>query len=253
VIVLSYKNWDLTQAALWSLLAFSDYENLEIIVVDNGSGDEVVNNLRTFAQRDPRIKLVLSERNLGYAAGNNLGLREATGDYLVLLNNDTFVTRGWVRDLIRPLTLDPAVGLVSPLTNNVGNEQKVAVNYSDMEEMADASRAIVRLRPRQRFKTHCVAFFCVAMRRDVFEKIGFLDESYGLGFFEDDDYCKRVIEAGYEIQIVDDAFVHHHLSASFAQLGDKKKRELMERNKAIYEARWGPWKPHSFRDAPGFG
>jgi GT2 family glycosyltransferase len=122
-----------------------------------------------------------------------------------------------------------------------------------MEEMADASRAIVRLRPRQRFKTHCVAFFCVAMRRDVFEQIGFLDESYGLGFFEDDDYCKRVIEAGYEIQIVDDAFVHHHLSASFAQLGDKKKRELMERNKAIYEARWGPWKPHSFRDAPGFG
>ena len=253
VIVLSYKNWEFTRATLSSILAFSDYQNMEIIVVDNGSGEEIQRNLKDFETRDPRIKLVLSDRNLGYAAGNNLGIREATGEYVILLNNDTYVTKGWVRDLIRPLRLDESIGLVSPLTNNIGNEQRVAIHYGNMEEMALAARLLVRQRSRERFETDCVAFFCVAVRRDVLEKVGLLDESYGLGFFEDDDYCKRVLKAGYRIQITDDVFVHHHLSASFDQLGQERKSRLMAENRAKFEARWGTWKPHSHRSARGFG
>lgn len=253
VIVLSYMNWAFTEATLRSVLAFSDYDNLEILVVDNGSNEAVVYELQRFVRRDPRMKLILNGKNLGYAAGNNVGLRAATGDFTVLLNNDTYVTKGWIADLIRPLKLNPKVGLVSPTTNNIGNEQKVSLQYRSMEEMARSSRAFVRQHARERFETDSVAFFCAATRRDVIEEVGLLDEEFGLGFFEDDDFCQRVLAAGYSIQIVDDVFVHHHLSASFDQLPTGEKKALLERNKAIFEKRWGTWRPHSYRNTPGFG
>ena len=91
------------------------------------------------------------------------------------------------------------------------------------------------------------AFFCVMIRRDVYESIGDLCEEYSRGFFEDDDYCRRAEREGWDIECADDVFVHHHLSATFDALGAAAKRELFDRNKAIYEAKWGDWRPHAYR------
>ena len=95
-----------------------------------------------------------------------------------------------------------------------------------------------------------VAFFCAAMPRAVHETVGGLDEDFGIGFFEDDDYCRRVSDAGWHVGCADDVFVHHHLSASFDQLKSEARQALFEKNKAIYEAKWGPWIPHVYRNAP---
>ena len=73
------------------------------------------------------------------------------------------------------------------------------------------------------------------------------DESFQGGFFEDDDYCRRAVEAGFKLGIIEDSFVHHHLSASFDQLGKQRKQEIFDANKAVYERKWGEWKPHSPR------
>ncbi|HTD32210.1 MAG TPA: glycosyltransferase [Candidatus Elarobacter sp.] len=253
VVILAYEHWSFTRACLDSVLRFSDYANLEVIVVDNGSRDATPVMLRRIAAHDPRVKVVTNAENLGFAAGNNAGIAAARGDYVILLNNDTYVTRGWVRDLIRPLQQDPSIGLAGPLTNNMGNEQKVDLAYDGMLEMADVARRFVRRHTRRRFDVSTLAFFCVALRRDVIERVGLLDVAYGVGFYEDDDYCRRAERAGYRMVVVDDVFVHHHMSASFDALGAERKREQMERNKAIYEARWGPWRPHRYRNAPGFG
>jgi len=91
------------------------------------------------------------------------------------------------------------------------------------------------------------AFFCVAMRRSTYETIGDMDEAFGVGFFEDDDYCRRIEQAGLAIACADDVFVHHHLSASFDTLKADQKQALFERNKAIYESKWGEWQPHAYR------
>ena len=93
----------------------------------------------------------------------------------------------------------------------------------------------------------------MAIRRGVIEAVGDLDEAYTTGYFEDDDYCKRVREAGFHLAVCDDVFVHHHHSASFSQLGDKTRTSLMKRNRRIFEKRWGRWTPHSYRAEPGFG
>jgi GT2 family glycosyltransferase len=91
------------------------------------------------------------------------------------------------------------------------------------------------------------AFFCVMLPREVYESIGGLDEQFVPGFFEDDDYCLRLGQAGYRIACAEDVFVYHELSASFDQLALAKRAAIFERNKALFEAKWGPWIPHQYR------
>jgi GT2 family glycosyltransferase/glycosyltransferase involved in cell wall biosynthesis len=251
VIVLTYNNLDFSRNCLFSIEHYSDYPNLEVIVVDNASSDGSPDWLREWAEEPSRAghrrKLILNDANLGFAAGNNVGLREATGEYLVLLNNDTYVTRGWARSLCAHLRRDPALGIVGPVTNNIGNEAKLDLAYDDIVQMHHVAGEYTRAHPGGEIALRTAAFFCVAMPRHVFERVGELDEAFGVGFFEDDDYCRRVELAGWRVACAEDVFVHHHLSASFDQLKAEAKKKLFDANKAIYEAKWGAWQPHEYR------
>jgi GT2 family glycosyltransferase/glycosyltransferase involved in cell wall biosynthesis len=247
VVVLTYNNLEFTRACLRSLVEESNWRNLEIVVVDNASIDGSREFLREWAEGGPGRRVILNDANLGFAAGNNVGLAAATGDYLVLLNNDTYVTPNWVRTMVNHLKRNPDIGILGPVTNNIGNEAKIDIHYDDMEAMKRAAAAWTRRHAGIVFDLRTVAFFCVAMPRSTWERVGPLDEAFGIGFFEDDDYCRRVEAAGLRVACADDVFVHHHLSASFDALKAERKRELFERNKAIYEAKWGPWVPHAYR------
>ncbi len=252
VVVLSYNQVDLLKACLHSLEKFSNYPNLELIVVDNASDEATRAFLREYESARPLarirdVKILFNDDNLGFAGGNNVGIREATGDYVILLNNDTYVTRGWVLDMVRHLKNDPKLGLVGAVTNNIGNEAKIDVEYADMSEMALAARAYTMAHPRELLPVSNVAFFCVGMRRSTIDEVGLLDEAFTRGFFEDDDYCNRVRKAGLTVGIADDVFVHHHLSASFGAIDQTERQRLFDDNKRIYESKWGPWKPHVYR------
>ena len=251
VVVLTYNNLEFSRNCLFSVENYSDYANLEVIVVDNASSDGSREWLREWAEEPSRAghrrRLILNDENLGFAAGNNVGLREATGDILVMLNNDTYVTQGWVRTLCAHLRRDPSLGIVGPVTNNIGNEAKLEIAYDDIVDMHRVAGEYTRAHAGQEIALRTAAFFCVAMPRQVFERVGELDEAFGVGFFEDDDYCRRVELAGWRIACAEDVFVHHHLSASFDQLKAEAKKKLFDANKAIYEAKWGAWEPHAYR------
>jgi GT2 family glycosyltransferase len=251
VVVLTYNNLAFTEACLFSIEHYSDYPNLEVIVVDNASSDGSPAFLRDWAGQDSPAghsrRLILNDTNLGFAAGNNVGLAAADGEYLVMLNNDTYVTPGWVRSLIAPLRREADIGLVGPITNNIGNEARVEIDYTDMAGMIHAARQYTLRHPGQTIPLRTAAFFCVAMPRAVYRAVGGLDEAFGIGFFEDDDYCRRVEREGWRIVCAEDVFVHHHLSASFEKKDPAERQALFERNKAIYEEKWGAWQPHRYR------
>ncbi|WP_455925520.1 glycosyltransferase [Pseudomonas putida] len=249
VVVLTYNNMDLTQACLDSLLKHSNYPNLEIIVVDNHSTDGTPGFLEAWAEAAPDRIVILNTDNKGFAAGNNQGLAAATGDYLVVLNNDTIVTAGWIKGLMRHLMDNEDLGLIGPVTNNIGNEARMATTYTRIDDMHTEAGHITRTQMGQWFEIHTLAFFCVMLRRATYEQLGGLCEDYGLGFFEDDDYCRRLQHQGLRIGCARDVFVHHHLSASFNKLGADVRQALFERNKAIYERKWGQWAPHRYREA----
>ncbi len=250
VVVLTYNNIEFTKACLRSIESESNWPQLEIIVVDNASSDGTREYLSQWAQAHDHRKVILNERNLGFAAGNNIGLAAATGEYLVLLNNDTYVTPNWVRTLVNHLRRNPRIGIIGPVTNNIGNEAKIEIRYDSMDGMRSAAAAYTRRHLGELIPIRTVAFFCVAMPRATYEMVGSLDEVFGVGFFEDDDYCRRVEAAGLDVACAEDVFVHHHLSASFDKLKAETREQLFLRNKALYEAKWGEWTAHAYRQPP---
>ena len=251
VVVVTYNNIDFTRACLDSLEQHTQHAPIEIIVVDNASSDGSPAFLTEWAAGASNRKLILNDDNRGFAAANNQGLAIAGGEYLVLLNNDTYVTPGWVRTMFKHLQRDPSIGLIGPVTNNIGNQAKIHIDYGNMEEMLVKAGRYTRSHIGQTFSLPTAAFFCVMFTRNVYERVGDLDEAFGRGFFEDDDYCRRIEQIGLRIVCAEDVFIHHHLSASFNKIKSVDRQKLFDDNKATYEAKWGPWIPHHYeRDLP---
>ena len=247
LIVLTYNNLSLTKECLHSIERNTEYVNYEVIIVDNLSTDDTRDYLQKNYMDKPNYTVILNDDNVGFAAGNNIGLEVATGDILIVLNNDTYVSPFWLGGLVKAFKRNPELGLVGPVTNNIGNESKINISYSNWSEMHVKSLQYISNHSNEIYTMDCLAFFCAAIRREVYNELGGISLDYGLGFFEDDDYCKRVKENGWSMAAIEDSFVHHHLSASFNQLKNNKKELLMQKNKAIFESKWGEWKAHSYR------
>lgn len=242
IIVLTYNNLDLTKACLESLEKNTTYANYEIIIVDNASTDGTQTFLK---QHYSQHTVILNTENKGFSGGNNIGLKAAQGEYLVILNNDTQLTPGWLSTLVQHLQRNPDIGLIGPTTNNIGNQAKITTYYKNTVQMLSEAYKISLENMGGLIPLKTLAFFCVMMPRKVLEKVGLLDEQFGIGFFEDDDYCRRVEQAGYKIICAKDVFVHHHLSASFNKLNGEIRRALFNKNKGLYEKKWGPWEKHT--------
>ncbi len=248
VVVVSYNQWHLTERCLQSLEAHSDGVPLQVIVVDNASRDEAPEGLRAWAAEAPERRLaVLNTENLGFGGGVNAGMAHATGDYVVVLNNDTIVSRGWARGLRRHFERNPKLGLICPITNNIGNEAQVALHGRTPDEVFASAKHYALGRTAELLPLSCAAFFCVMMPRTVWQRVGVMDERFFPGYFEDDDYCLRVRELGLEIGCAEDVFVYHELSATFDQEGQVRRQAIFDRNKKLFEEKWGAWKPHTYR------
>ena len=248
VVMVCYGHLALTKAALRTMLAYSGYPNLEVVVVDNASPDGTGEWVRKITSSVEVVRVVLSESNFGFAGGVNRGVKASSGDYLIIVNNDIRVTPGWIFRFVRHLRRREGLGLVGPVTNAIGNEAAIPVGYADESEMIAAAERYTSMHCREIIKVEKLAFFAVALARSTWESVGELDEGYGLGYFEDDDYCERVKMSGRYLAVAEDVFVHHELSATFDELGERGKRAQFEAAKARFERRWGAWKAHQYRD-----
>jgi GT2 family glycosyltransferase/glycosyltransferase involved in cell wall biosynthesis len=239
IVIVTYNNLSLTQMCLESVFRETDYANYEVIAVDNASGDGTAEWLAEEATREPRLRVIRNADNRGFAGANNQGLRVARGEFLCLLNNDTVVTRGWLSTMIEHLRTTPRAGMVGPVSNMVGNEAKIPVGYTAIEDMPRWAGDYCRQHDGETVAMKMLGFFCVLLRREVYEKVGELDEQFGVGYFEDTDYCCRVTRAGYELRCARDAFVHHWQGASFRLLGRDSHANIYKQNQRLFESKWG--------------
>jgi GT2 family glycosyltransferase len=243
VIIVSYHNLDYLRLCLESVWAKTDYPNYEVVVVDNGSPPEVVDYLRQCQEARPDFTAIFNADNAGFARANNIGIAAAKRcDYVALLNNDTVVTHGWLTGLVRGLHADPTIGLIGPVTNWSSTEARIAPDYTDLAGLEPFARRYTRAHAGRRRVVQTLDMFCVALRRDVLETAGPLDEGYGLGMFEDYDYALRLRRAGYRLMLTEEVYVHHWGWASFGQLDQAVYDQLFETNRRYFEAKWGqPW------------
>lgn len=240
VIVPTCNALDYTRLCVESLLTHTDQRH-ELIFVDNGSTDGTPEYLQGLARDHKRVRVILNGDNLGFARGCNLGLAAAHGRHLVLLNSDTVVTADWLERLLELAEDRPRAGLLGPVTNNISGVQKldrVAYDQDTLDGLGAFAAAEAAAHPRETERTLRLTGMCLLIKRELLARIGGLDEVFGLGNYEDNDYCLRTHLAGYECLVARGVFIHHFGSRSFAAAGIDYAAQI-QRQWAVFKAKWG--------------
>ncbi len=234
IVTLSWNAPQFTKLALESIRAHTT-PPYEIIIVDNGSEEETTSWLRTLED----VRVIFNKENRGYAVGNNQGFAAAQGDFVVMLNNDVIVTEGWLDGLLEPFNRIGGLGVTAPRSNKVAGDQQLSdCNYGDTDSM---HRYAAQRRQRLRssgYLTDRAIGLCLCIDRRVIDEVGGIDPSFGLGNFEDDDFCMRVRGAGYKIYVCDDVFIHHFGSQTFAA-NNVDWTATMQQNAHKFAQKWG--------------
>jgi len=205
IIIVSYNNKDLLKGAITSI-----YENTanrlkyEIIVVDNNSTD---GTLKMLSESFPKVKTIDNDKNLGFAAANNIGLLVAKGKNIIFLNNDTFVLNDALFKMNTFLNSDPNIGGITP-------------RLLEADEMTTQHQGRKNNRIWESKKVKAIKFAsgtALMVRKIVLDRVGSFDESF---FFynEDLDLCKRIIDRGFKIYYYPQAEIIHYGGKSSEQV-----------------------------------
>ena len=249
IVVLSYNHAEMTIRCLESIRLRSFYPAIECIVVDNASHKTEYKKIEKYCRKN-KVQFISNKVNEGFAKGNNIGISKTKGEFIILLNNDTVVTPGWIERLVFH-GQKKHVGIVGPVTNNTGNEMLISLPYNkvSLDGMEDEALWYTATHWGMVNEWKVLAAFCWLLPKQVFKKVGKLDERFGQALFEDDDYCVRVKRAGYRLVGADDVFVHHHGSTSLDEIRKQEYVRLFEKNKAYFEQKWNTiWIPHHLRN-----
>ncbi|PYP83313.1 MAG: glycosyltransferase family 2 protein [Candidatus Angelobacter sp. Gp1-AA117] len=246
IIILNWNSYDLTQDCLLSLQKM-DYPAFEVVLVDNGSTDGSIEKLQ---QEFPCARFISNGRNLGFPAGNNVGIHDAlprNPDYLLLLNNDTVVAPDFLSQLVRVAESDPKAGILNPkiyysepsdhiwyaggmnkpwwsFPKHLGMQQRDNGKYNETREVS--------------FITGCA----LLIKTEVVRKIGILDEVFFLGF-EDVDWSNRALQAGYKAIYVPASKIWHKVSiVTKRNLGKAVKDFYYVRNSILLFRKHSPRK-----------
>lgn len=243
LIVLTHNTRDLVIQCLDGLYEKVRAWGWQVIVVDNGSTDGTAQAL---AERFPEVELVRSERNLGFAGGNNLGLRRARGRAIILMNSDVLASAEALRAAAEALLARPDGGALSPrLVTPEGNPQPFAFGRDPTLGylLARGLRAVLGLGPMHRWEVDhpievdWVSGACLVVRREAVEQVGELDERFFL-YFEDNDWCLRMRKAGWRV-IYDPRFSVVHLGGASLPERSAARRIYYQSLLKFYEKHYG--------------
>lgn len=242
IVILSYNQVEFTKNCLDSIRRNTNAP-YEVIIIDNNSNEETIQYLRE--QED--IILIENKENKGFAGGSNQGMKIASGEYILLLNNDTIVTKGYLENMIKLLESDSEIGIVGPITNNTIGKQKIQVDipYENIDEIEVYGEKISKSNQKAERSVRLIGF-CMLLKKEFTKEIGIFDEGFRIGNYEDEDLCIRTLLARKKLYICNTSFVYHYKRASF----DKNNlpfEEISLHNKLYLEDKWNDinWNHHS--------
>ncbi len=243
VITVNFNQALVTEALLTSITNTNTYPDIEIIVVDNGSN---TNAVPQWQKTYPIITFIRSEVNLGFAGGNNLGIKKATGDYFFLVNNDTEFTAGLIQTLVSVMDSNPLVGVISPKIKYFQNPDTIQyIGFTPMNYFTARNKCLGQFEKDSGQYDHITAEtgFChgaaMMLRREAVEKAGLMTENFFL-YYEEMDWIELIKRAGYQPWVCTDALIYHKESVSVGQ-GSPLKEYFMNRNRILFIRRNAPF------------
>ena len=199
IIVPCVNRCDLTRVCLDSVIKYTE-EKYELIIVQEGEDEELNKLLRAY-----NVKFVHNRKPKGFAGAMNSGAKEAQGNILVFLNNDTVVIPNWLTHILEVFEKDKKIGLVSP-TYTEAKKRPQNVDANDGEEITYIKNPLE------------LKGVCFAVRREAFEQVGGWDESYGLGGGEDNELCTQLVKNNWRLAVARRSYIYHYGSATFREL-----------------------------------
>jgi len=254
IIIVSWNVADMLLACLESIAqaqARHPHIGLEVIVVDSASADGTADQVR---QHFPQVRLLAQTENIGYTRGNNLGLAQAQGRALFLLNPDTLIVGNAIAHMLAWLDAHPQVGIVGPHTlNSDGSTQPSRRRFPNRRLAFLESTWLQGLAPRRWLDEYTLAQAddratldvdwvqgsALMLRRTVYEQLGGLDEGY-IMYFEELDFCKRAKDAGWQVTYLGQAQIVHHGGASSEQSGAWKHIHFQRSKLRYFRKVYGP-------------
>jgi GT2 family glycosyltransferase/glycosyltransferase involved in cell wall biosynthesis len=236
IVVPVYNALDDVKLCLQSLAKHTDGFKVRVLVVNDGSDEPTTQWLREFCTSDTLFQLIEHPSNKGYTCAVNTGLRASTAEYVITQNSDTIVSAGWLQGMVRCMKSDLKIGVVGPLSN-AATWQNVptlrdesggfAVNDLPEGQTVDAMAKLVASVSHKHYpRLPFVNGFCFMIRRSVIDSIGYMDEeNFPVGYGEENDYCIRVTDTGFDLAIADDVYVFHAKSKSF---GHERRKRLSQ-------------------------
>ncbi len=252
-VIVVVLNWNLKDdlAECLASLDKATYPSRQVVVVDNASSDGSAEMVRA---RFPAVRLIVNEQNLGFAAGNNVGLRYGLAQeaaYLLLLNNDTVIAADMLTRLVAAAEADQELGILGPQILYYGTEDRVwYLGHRTYRWLPVPRRIAPRLAARAedggRIEVDYVSGCSMLIRRQVLLTAGLLDEALFM-HYEDADLCRRARQAGYRLACVPGARMWHKVSQSSSQVKPAVRR-LQARNRVLFYRRY-PHGPHPWLTA----
>lgn len=217
-----------------SVSSSNDGFRVRMIIVNDGSDIETTTWLKIRCKDDSTIKYVEHIENLGYTRAVNSGLKLSTAKYVITQNSDTIVSQGWLKGLIECIESDANIGVVGPLSNAASwqnvpflRDQNGNFAVNDLPDgltISDFSNIIRLVSKRSYPSVPFLNGFCYMIKREVIDSIGYMDEiNFPVGYGEENDYCIRVLDAGFKLVVADNVYVYHSKSKSF---GHERRVEL---------------------------
>ncbi|SFK71846.1 Glycosyltransferase, GT2 family [Paenibacillus sp. 1_12] len=234
IIITNRNGLPLLQRCIQSIKKYTDIP-YEIIVVDDGSTDGTVEYCR-----QQQVRFISTPSSRGGSRACNLGLHLASGDALMLLDNAVVASPDWLTTLLHCLYSSEEIGIVSPMTHHARGR-----GMGEMPSILPAPSAEVANIPDlpKWLSAKRLDRYCFLIKRELVEHIGFFDEQFSFGHFEDD-YCYRAQLSGYRLLIAGDSLVYHLGSTDFNKEGDKELQSLINQNHNKFVQKWGV-DPHS--------
>lgn len=237
IITVNYNGRKDTEELIRSLQEFLTFP-YELIVVDNGSfEDEAIILQRQF----PDIQTIRSDKNRGFAGGNNLGIEQAQGNYLFFLNNDVIVTDESIYLLVEALNNSPELAGVSPKILFADSPDTIQfAGYTELSRIT-LRNTIIGYQEKDRGqynsprKTPYLHGAAMCIRREVINRVGEMPENYFL-YYEELDWCTQITTSGYELGYIPQARVYHKESSSTGQ-DSPLKAYYMTRNRLLFARR----------------